>query len=317
MNERCRPMLAVPGQPFDSADYLFEIKWNGIRALAARHTSGWDLWGRALADYRSRYPEMAVLAALPPGTILDGELVVFSKGLPDLEAILARHHLSNSGRIRHASRYQPVSYVIFDLLSYQGHSLLSEPLQRRRALLEGLLARWQQPTLQYSEGVVGPGRVFFEQAVRHGQEGIIAKQLGSKYLPGRRTGRWLKIKPARSVPCVVLGWQPGRWGVRSLLVAAVWDGRLRYVANVRTGFTMEERHWLPSILVGLGRARPVVACPHQGLWLEPEVFCQVSYLDWTRAGRLRGASFRGMLTAAGLPLASGLGGLAPAKGACR
>src|SRR6202035_2869738 len=131
MNERCRPMLAVPGQPFDSADYLFEIKWNGIRALAARHTSGWDLWGRELADYRSRYPEMDVLAALPPGTILDGELVVFSQGLPHLDTILSRHQLSNSGRIRHASRYQPVSYAIFDILSYQGSSLLREPLQRR------------------------------------------------------------------------------------------------------------------------------------------------------------------------------------------
>src|SRR5205807_10188998 len=65
MNERCRPMLAVRGQPFDSAEYVFEVKWNGIRALAARHTSGWDMWGRELADYRPRYPEMQVLAALP------------------------------------------------------------------------------------------------------------------------------------------------------------------------------------------------------------------------------------------------------------
>jgi hypothetical protein len=135
------------------------------------------------------------------------------------------------------------------------------------------------------------------------------KNLAGLYLPGRRSGRWLKIKPARSVPCVVIGWQPGRWGVRGLLVAAVWDGRLQYVAKVRTGFTMEERRWPPSILAGLGRARPVVPCPHPGLWLEPVVICQVSYLDWTRAGRLRGASFRGMLTTAGLPLAFGLGGL--------
>ena|SRR5437588_7950352 len=110
MNERYWPMLAVRGEPFDSAEHLFEVKWNGIRALAARHTQGWDLWGRELADYRSRYPEMQVLAALPPGTIVDGELVICSKGLPDLEAMLARHHLCQSAKIQYASRYQPVTY---------------------------------------------------------------------------------------------------------------------------------------------------------------------------------------------------------------
>src|SRR2546423_11741175 len=102
MNERCWPMLAVPGEPFDSAEYLFEVKWNGIRALAAGHKQGWDLWGRELADYRSRYPEMQILAALPPGTIVDGELVLLSRGLPDLEAILARHQLSQPAKIQHA-----------------------------------------------------------------------------------------------------------------------------------------------------------------------------------------------------------------------
>jgi len=76
MNERCLPMLAARAEPFDSSEYLFEVKWNGIRALAARHTDSWDLWGRQCADYRPRYPEMDVLAALPPGTILDGELVL-------------------------------------------------------------------------------------------------------------------------------------------------------------------------------------------------------------------------------------------------
>src|SRR5881275_2400220 len=107
MSERCLPMLAARGLPFDSAEYLFEVKWNGIRALASRpcgsqSTSGWDLWGRAMADYRSRYPEMRVLAALPPGTILDGELVLLPDGLPDLEAILARHQLASPAKIQQA-----------------------------------------------------------------------------------------------------------------------------------------------------------------------------------------------------------------------
>ena len=187
MIARCLPMLAVRGQPFDSEEYLFEIKWNGIRALASRlpksqPTSAWDLWGRDVADYRSRYPEMQVLAALPPGTILDGELVLMSQGLPDLEAILARHQLSNPIKIQHASRQQPVTYVVFDLLAHQGRSLIGQPLQARRALLRDLLARWQKPRVQFSEGIVGSGRSFFEQAVRQGQEGIMAKHHSPGFL---------------------------------------------------------------------------------------------------------------------------------------
>ena len=89
-------------------------------------------------------------------------------------------------------------------------------------------------------------------------------------------------------------WRPGAaW---SLGGGAV-DGQLRYVANVRTGFTDQDRRRLPAVLAGRGRTRPVVHCPHRGLWVEPDLFCQVNYLEWTRAGRLRGASFHGLLAA--------------------
>ena len=138
MNQRLPPMLAVSSQPFDSAEHLFEVKWNGIRALAARQPHGWELWGRELADYRPRYPELQVLANLPPGTILDGELLQLSQGLPDLEAMLARHQLAHPAKIQHASKEQPVTYVVFDLLAHQGRSLLCEPLHERRAVLQQL-----------------------------------------------------------------------------------------------------------------------------------------------------------------------------------
>jgi ATP-dependent DNA ligase len=298
MIERCLPMLAARAEPFDSPEYLFEVKWNGIRTLAGRShaaTGGWSLWGRQLADYRPRYPEMQVLAALPPGTILDGELVRLPQGLPDLEAILARHQLSHPAKIQHASRQQPVTYVVFDLLAHHGRPLAGQPLHERRALLQDLLVRWQEPRVSFSEGIVGPGRLFFAQAVRQGQEGVMAKHLASRYLTGQRSSCWLKIKPARRLPCVIIGWEPGVFGLRGLLVAAPWGGRLHCVANVRTGFTEHERRRLAAVLAGRGRTRPVVRCPHRGLWVEPDLVCQVNYLEWTTAGRLRGASFDSLL----------------------
>jgi len=94
------PMLAVRSEPFDSGEYLFEVKWNGIRALAGRDSSGWRLWGRDLADYRPRYPELQFLNRLPPGTVVDGELVLLHDGLPDLDTLLARHQRSQPGAVQ-------------------------------------------------------------------------------------------------------------------------------------------------------------------------------------------------------------------------
>src|SRR5262249_17360400 len=129
-------------------------------------------------------------------------------------------------------------------------SLLGQPLQARRAWLADLLGRWREPRLQFSEGITGAGQAFFTQAVRQGQEGIMAKHLASRYLFGRRSASWLKIKPTRRLACVVIGWEPGACGVRSLLVAAPWHGQLRYVARVRTGLTVQERGQLRAVLAG-------------------------------------------------------------------
>ena len=102
------PMLAVRSEPFDSGEYLFEVKWNGIRALAGRDSSGWRLWGRDLADYRPRYPELQFLNRLPPGTVVDGELVLLRDGAPDLDILLARHQRSQPAAIQHLSHNKPV-----------------------------------------------------------------------------------------------------------------------------------------------------------------------------------------------------------------
>jgi bifunctional non-homologous end joining protein LigD len=129
------PMLAMSGDPFDAPDYRFEIKWDGIRALAAVDTSGWRLWGRDAADYTPRYPELAVLRHLPVGTVVDGELVVRGPARPSLAALLQRHHLADAWQICLAARWCPVRLILFDLLYHRGHSLLVEPFRSRRERL--------------------------------------------------------------------------------------------------------------------------------------------------------------------------------------
>src|SRR5439155_9089842 len=106
MLPRLLPMLAVPAAPFDSSEYSFEIKWNGIRALAAVETAGWRLCGRERAEYTARYPELDVLRRLPAGTLVDGELVAFdADGRPDLPRLLRRHGLTDPWRICQARHW--------------------------------------------------------------------------------------------------------------------------------------------------------------------------------------------------------------------
>jgi bifunctional non-homologous end joining protein LigD len=296
------PMLAVRSEPFDSGEFLFEVKWNGVRALAACDGGGWRLWGRELADYRDRYPELEFLRQLPPGTVLDGEVVLCRQGVPDLEAVLARHSLSQPRAIRHLSQTDPVTYVVFDALFVQGRCLFGEPLYRRRAALTEVFGAFTEPRLVFSEGVAGLGSLFFERAVAQGHEGVLAKHLASTYVPGRRCAAWRKIKPARTLPCVIVGYLPGRHTFRRLFVAAPREDGLRYVASLHTGFTDTVRAQLDKLLATRERCKPVVACPSGALGVEPDLYCQVRFLEWTHAGRLRGASFQHLLDPASSPV---------------
>jgi DNA ligase D-like protein (predicted ligase) len=289
------PMLATSAQPFDSADYVFEVKWDGVRALASVEAGQWRLWGRQLADYGYRYPELEVLRCLPSGTVVDGELVVLQDGRPDLNAMLRRHQLVNPTRIRHASSRSPVRYMLFDILYHQGRPLLHEPLYRRRRVLVDVLTQIAAPELLFSEACAGLGRDFFAQVVAQGHEGIMAKHQTSRYLPGQRSSAWRKIKPAQVLPCVIIGYTPCREGVHSLLVAAAHQGPLRYVAQVTSGISNRVKFQLGRHLARCRRPHPVVACPHQALWVEPELYCRVQFLDWTPRGRLRSACFQGLL----------------------
>jgi bifunctional non-homologous end joining protein LigD len=191
------PMLAVPAAPFDSTTHSFEVKWDGVRALTAVDETGWRLWGREAADYTSRYPELAVLRALPSGTLLDGELVALSAGRPDLARLLARHLLTDSWKIAQARRWCPVHYMVFDLLYHRGRCLLRAPWVERRQVLAELCADLALPDVLYSAGVVGPGQAFYEAALAQGQEGAMAKLLTAPYRSGHRSPAWRKIKPGR------------------------------------------------------------------------------------------------------------------------
>jgi len=190
------PMLAVAAEPFDSPEHSFEIKYDGVRALAAVEEAGWRLWGRERADYTVRYPELGVLRRLPAGTLVDGELVAFdADGRPDLRRLLRRHGLTDPWRIRQARQWCPVRYVLFDLLYHAGRCLMHEPLVRRRGVLAEVCERLDAEAVLFSPAMIGAGTALYQAVVAEGQEGVMAKQLMSVYRPGKRSAAWKKIKP--------------------------------------------------------------------------------------------------------------------------
>ena len=208
---------------------------------------------------------------------------------------MRRHQLVNGRKIEEASRFCPANYVVFDLLYESGRSLLGRPLSERRQRLQELVARYPDTRLAFSDGIVGAGRDFFEKVVEQGHEGVMAKQVSSRYLPGKRGQAWRKIKPFQILPCVVIGYTSSRRGIRSLLVAAAWQGKLQYVAELTAGFTDEAKQQLVEQLIRQSRGEPVVPCPKRAHWVEPQLYCQVRFLEWTINGRLRGAHFRGLI----------------------
>ena len=189
------PMLAQKGQPFDSEEHLFEIKWDGTRMLAFVDGDGSRLVNRHRAERTLQYPELACLGELPAGVILDGEVVVLHEGRPDFGRLLSRDQAGSALKIRLSARSMPATYMVFDLLYEAYESLLDRPLFERRRRLRQLLVDLDHPQVVFSEGIVGAGRVLFEEVCRQGLEGVVAKRLSSRYRPGKRTTAWLKIKP--------------------------------------------------------------------------------------------------------------------------
>jgi bifunctional non-homologous end joining protein LigD len=286
------PMLATSAAPLDSEEYSFEVKWDGVRALAAVEAGSWRLWGRRGSDYTLRYPELAVLRRLPAGTVVDGELVVLRDGRADFPALLRKHQRCRADPWSRAA-CPVVSYVLFDLLCWQGQTLFQEALVRRRAQLHELLLQVDEPVLVYSDEVQGCGREIFARAVALGHEGVMAKRRASRYQPGRRSRSWRKIKPVQRLPCVVIGYTAGRAGVHRLLLATLRAGVLCYVGLLHAGLDVRARVELARRLAVLHRSRPVVPCPGPARWVEPELYCQVQCHGWTLHGHLRDAVFCG------------------------
>lgn len=294
-------MKASPGSPFDSDEYLFEIKWDGIRALAFFGKGRARLQGRKLTDSSERYPEiLAGLEALEGEGILDGEIVVLDeRGRPDFQRVLVREQTRGREAALSKARQHPAVYIAFDLLRRDSESLLHRPLVERRRLLSELLVDAPSPLVE-SAYVLGRGMAFFAEAKARGLEGIFAKRLDSRYLPGERTRDWVKIKVRREVDAVLMGLVRERGGkrIKSLVLGCLREGRLVWIGNAGSGIDQKTLEDLETALVGLRSKAPSgfeAEAPGDIDWLVPRLVVRVEYTGLTKEMRLRHPVFMGFV----------------------
>jgi bifunctional non-homologous end joining protein LigD len=186
--------------------------------------------------------------------------------------------------------------MVFDLVKLAGRSLVGEPLVKRREALSQLLTETRPKQLAVSEAVVASGQEFFDQVMAQGHEGVMAKRLDSRYLAGKRTAAWQKIKPQLQIPCLIIGFRGEAAAPHSLLLAARDDGSLRYVGEIRAGLSESMRRELGPWLSSGRSAAPAVSCHGKAYWLRPQLYGLVHAFGWTASGLLCYPSLRRILS---------------------
>jgi bifunctional non-homologous end joining protein LigD len=306
MPDKLVPMMARTGPlPRDDERWAFEIKWDGVRAICHSEPGRLRLHSRNLLEITARYPEIARLnrALSHHRAVLDGEVVALDgEGRPDFGTLQRRMHVASETAVRRLAREAPVTYVIFDLLWLDGHSLMALPYEERRARLGELELdggeRWRVP-----DHVVGHGAQLLAATEEQGLEGVIAKRLDSPYEPGRRSASWVKVKNVHRQEFVIGGWVPGEGKRRerfgALLVGVREDDGLRYVGRVGSGFSDSELDRLGTLLGPLERgdspfAPGGPAIPRGAVFVEPELVAEVEFREWTQGGQLRAPVYKGL-----------------------
>ncbi|WP_411700722.1 non-homologous end-joining DNA ligase, partial [Conyzicola sp.] len=301
------PMLATLGSTTETAfddegDWAFEMKWDGVRAIAEVRDGEVRLFSRNGVDISVSYPELgALVEAVDGNAVLDGEVVALDRnGRPDFSLLQGRMHLRKQADVEKAAKSIPAKFMVFDILERDGASLMRREYVDRRAVLEETVT---------PDGVVQVPPVFdgdlaaaMESSGTLGLEGVMAKKLDGRYSPGVRSRTWLKLKHHRAQEVVIVGWRPGHGSrarrVGSLLMGVPEGDGIRYVGRVGTGFDEQALDEMMPRLKKLARKTSAVvdvpaADARDAVWVSPKLVGEVEFAEWTPTKRLRQPSWRG------------------------
>ncbi|UZH55464.1 DNA ligase D [Salinimicrobium tongyeongense] len=292
VNKLIKPMLATRAKEiFNKANWIFELKWDGYRALASIQKGKVDLYSRNGISFKAKFKEIyEQLKNIPHDVVLDGEIVALDKSGKPVFQKLQNYQKAPSGELR---------YYVFDLLHLNGHNIMHLPLLERKSLIPEVVE--DIPQVYYCDHVESMGKAFFEQAVEMGMEGVIAKKADSQYIPASRSDKWLKIKAFESQEALICGYtqsdKGGAFG--SLILGMHRDEELVYIGNCGTGFSEDDKKELfDKFQDVVTEAMPFKKKPslkgRTPTWLIPELICEINFSEWTRSGHMRHPSFKGL-----------------------
>jgi len=289
-----RPMQAASAEaPFSSPDYLFEVKWDGLRCILFRDVDGRvRLQDRGLNDITADLPEVVAAARrVPPGSVIDGELVATDiEGRPDYPRL--RERLAGGAELKDNI---PTAYLAFDALYLEEKPLMRQPISRRRARLSKAVETGGH--IFVPDHIEEDGVELFEACLERGLEGVVAKHKLSPYVAGQRSPFWLKVKAVKSDDFVVIGWI-GDKPFDALVVGYHEDERLLPCGTVGGGYDDAATHTITDALAELATEEspldppPIMVKPVH--WVRPELVLSVRYSEWSPDGTLRFPIFNGL-----------------------
>lgn len=294
LKEKIKPMLAyLTDSSFDGEDWLFEIKWDGFRAIAELDGNNVELYSRTFKSFNDLFsPVVDSLKSLDlQATIFDGEIVVVDdKGRSDFQS-LQNYQRTREGNLR---------YYIFDLLFFRGEDLRELPLIERKDKLKKLLPKSSTSLLQYSDHIIDKGKKAFEAAEKLNLEGIIAKRMDSLYT-SKRSRDWLKVKTHARQEAVICGFtapQGSRQKFGSLILGVYDEGDLHYIGHVGGGFNSklltEVMAMLQPLIVKESPFKERIKANSPVTWVKPKLVCEISFAEWTQGNHVRQPIFLGI-----------------------
>ncbi len=274
-------LLEQRDEPFNDDKYVFEVKFDGIRAIYAYTNNKVELFTRHGTNITKRFPEISVTQHVMKECVLDGELIVYNPQTlrDDFSLVMNRFSLTNADKIKFAVLEYPSTFVVFDVLEIEGKSLVEKPLFQRKNILEDLVVK--SANVQFATSIRGEGEVLFEAVKEQRMEGIVAKAINSNYLPGRRSsnGEWIKIINHVFRQTYIFGIRKGEYGV---YIARDIGGAIKPIGCIEVGISPKVRLEIHKRIQGT-----IISESPNALYVEPKVKILVKAREELENGNLR------------------------------
>ena len=296
LHDPIEPMLATSDkQPPIGDEFIYEMKWDGIRALISLDEGEMTIHSRNQRDISAQFPEFMIpeQAFRATAALFDAEIVCLDpEGRPDFKAVINRMQTRSEGAVERARQKNPAVCYVFDCLYLDGRTLINDPLFRRREWLKDAI---KKDTPYRVSDFVREGQAFFDAVRKMGLEGIIAKDQNSRYHPGKRTTSWVKIKTRYTTECLVIGYTSGKGDRESafgaLQLGEFVDGKLEYRGKVGSGFDAKLLKSVYDDLRKMKRTQRLIAekplDDARTIWIEPTLFCEIEYASVTNNNTYR------------------------------